>query len=152
MKARRLGELALLTGLFSGYSPVASGTMGTLVGALLIWFIPLPLWIHVALCLVFLFVGVRLSDKFCSEWKEADSSKIVLDEIVGILVTMIGIPVTGYYLIVGFFVFRFFDIVKLPPANYFDQKLKNGWGVMLDDVAAGIYGNVLLHLMVRANF
>ena len=46
--------------------------------------------------------------------------------------------------------FRFFDVVKLPPANIFDERVKNGLGVMMDDVAAGVYANVLLHLMVRA--
>ena len=74
----------------------------------------------------------------------------MIDEIVGMMITMVGVPVTPYWLVIGFVLFRIFDVVKIPPANIFDSRVKNGWGIMLDDVCAGIYGNILLHLMLRA--
>jgi len=82
-------------------------------------------------------------------YKMVDSPKIVIDEIAGIMVTMIGIPLTGYWLFWGFILFRIFDITKPPPAKYFDSKVHNSWGVMLDDIIAGIYSNIILQLMLR---
>ena len=69
--------------------------------------------------------------------------------MVGYLVTMIAIPPDWRYIVAGFFLFRFFDIVKPPPARWFDQKVKNGYGVVLDDVAAGVYAWLCLLLLTR---
>jgi phosphatidylglycerophosphatase A len=73
----------------------------------------------------------------------------VIDEVVGYLVTMVGVPLTVQGVVLGFFLFRFFDIVKVEPARYFDRHLKNGYGVVLDDVAAGVYACGVLHLALR---
>jgi phosphatidylglycerophosphatase A len=150
-RLRHHGIIALATGFYSGFFPIGPGTAGSVVGVAVVWlFREAPLAFHIALCLFVGGIGVWVSQKAGEHFKQADSSHIVIDEIVGMMVTMIGIPVTQYWLLVGFILFRFFDIVKLPPANIADRKLKNGWGVMLDDIAAGIYGNVLLHLMLRS--
>jgi phosphatidylglycerophosphatase A len=131
--------------------PVASGTFGSLVGAAIVWgYRDLPLVTQSAILVGLFAVGVWTSQKAGKLYREADSSRIVIDEIVGIMVTMLGIPVTAYWLVWGFVLFRFLDIAKFPPAHYFDARMKNGWGVMLDDVFAGIYGNIWLHLMIRA--
>ncbi len=62
---------------------------------------------------------------------------------------MTGAPFSWRAVILGFFLFRFFDIVKVPPANIIDRRLKNGWGVVLDDVVAGVYACVVVHLLLR---
>ena len=146
---RRL-TVMLATGFYTGYAPVAPGTFGTLVGVLLVLiFGESPLFFQISFTLFLCGAAVWASEKAQIIFKRKDASYIVIDEIVGMMVTMIGMPVTGYWLVCGFLVFRVLDIAKLPPANYFDSKLKNGWGVVMDDVVSGIYGNLLLHLMLR---
>jgi phosphatidylglycerophosphatase A len=151
IRLETLSTMFLATGGFVGYFPVASGTMGTLVGVAIVYGLRgLPGFSFVLVTLVLGAAGVWASREANIIFNKADSSRIVIDEIVGFMITMIGIPVTGYWLVMAFLLFRFFDITKLPPANIIDSKMKNGWGVMLDDVVAGIYGNIILHLMLRA--
>ncbi|MCB9253795.1 MAG: phosphatidylglycerophosphatase A [Bdellovibrionaceae bacterium] len=145
--------IAFTTGLYSGYAPIAPGTCGSALAAVLLYFLgSIPGVLHVALTAALFVGGALASERVAADFGEQDSGKIVIDEIVGILITMIGIPFTGYWVTIGFLVFRFFDITKPPPARLLDTKLKNGWGVMLDDAVAGIYGNILLHLMLRSSF
>ncbi len=150
-KMRDWGVLAISSGGGAGYFPVAPGTMGSVVGVLIVWiFRDTPLFFMCALTLFLMGVGVWAGHEAGKLYKEADCGKIVIDEIVGVMVTMIGIPISGYWLGFGFVLFRVFDVTKPPPANFFDRKMKNGWGVMMDDVVAGIYSNILLHLILRA--
>jgi len=150
-RTKKIGALCIATGGFSGYFPIAPGTAGSVVGLAFAWAlrdasIPVQVAAAVVLCLI----GVWASDKARQIFAQEDPSRVVIDEIVGMMITMIGIPVTPYSLVWGFVLFRIFDVIKIPPANIFDSHVKNGWGVMLDDVWAGIYGNILLHLMLRA--
>jgi len=145
--------LALFTasGAGAGYFPVASGTVGSLVAVYILWLVrDLPLSFLIVLTLALLVIGVWAASKTCQILKKKDASQVVMDEIVGMMITMIGIPITPYWLVIGFFLFRLLDIVKPSPAKYFDEKVSGGWGVMMDDVVAGIYGNILLQLMIRA--
>lgn len=134
----------------SGYSPIASGTAGTLAAIpFYIWLARLPLPLYLLTLTAFFFLSCWVSGKAEIIFQEKDSGKIVIDEVVGYLVTMIAIPVDWRYIVAGFFLFRFFDIVKPPPASWFDQKLKNGYGVVLDDVAAGFYAWLCLFILAR---
>lgn len=134
----------------SGYFPVASGTAGTLAAIpFYIWLAPLPLPLYLLTLTAFFFLSCWVSGKAEIIFQEKDSGKIVIDEVVGYLVTMIAIPFDWRYIVAGFFLFRFFDIVKPPPASWFDQKLKNGYGVVLDDVAAGFYAWLCLFILAR---
>jgi phosphatidylglycerophosphatase A len=152
-RLQRTGALAVATGGFLGFFPVAPGTVGSLAATLFLWGVPgIPLWAHLLLIGAVFGVGVWACDKACQILNKSDAQPIVIDEIVGILITMVGIPLTEYWLVCGFILFRLFDVTKLPPANYFDEKVKNGWGVMLDDVAAAVYANLILRLMLRAQF
>lgn len=152
-KWKKILVVLIASGAFVGYFPVAPGTAGSVLGAIGIWQIRGWGLVAYLILLALLFgLGVWACDAANKIFKKADSPRIVIDEIVGLMVTMIGIPVTAYWLLWGFLFFRFFDVVKFPPAKWFDTRLKNGWGVMLDDVAAGVYGNILLHLMLRASF
>lgn len=145
----RMIRLCVVTGLFSGYVPVAPGTAGSLVGLVGVWALypHLNIFFQIVTALLFGFVGIWLSDSARHKFKREDPGQIVIDEIVGILFTMIGLPITGSSLVYGFLLFRIFDIVKLPPAKYFDTRLKNGWGIMMDDIISGIYANILMHLI-----
>ncbi|HEY6872354.1 MAG TPA: phosphatidylglycerophosphatase A [Geobacteraceae bacterium] len=134
----------------TGYSPLASGTAGTLAAIpfyLCLARLPLPLYL---LTLVpFFFFASWVSGLAEEIFAEKDSGKIVIDEVVGYLVTMAGVPLSWRGVVLGFFLFRLFDIVKIEPARYFDRHLKNGYGVVLDDVAAGVYACGVLHLVLR---
>lgn len=134
----------------TGYSPFASGTVGTLAAIplyLLMARLPLPLYL--ALLLIFTWFACLISGRAEKIFNEPDSGKIVIDEVAGYLVTMAGAPLSWQCTVAGFFLFRFFDITKIPPAGYFDRHLKNGYGVVLDDLAAGVYACLTLHLLAR---
>lgn len=151
--AKKLSVLFIATGAFTGFLPVAPGTFGSVLAVAMLWGLGGMAWpLHTALALALGGLGVWAADQACKILKRDDASQVNIDEIVGIFITMIGIPVTPLWLGLGFILFRLFDIWKPPPVRYFDEKLEGGWGVMMDDVMAGIYGNLMLHLMVRAQF
>lgn len=149
---RKWTALSIATGIFIGFFPFAPGTFGTALAVAGIWGFGLSsAWTIGFLAVLFYGLGVWACTYAAETLGEPDAPPIVIDEIVGMLVTMIGIPVSGYWLIWGFVLFRVFDIVKPPPAAFLDERVKTGWGVMSDDVVAGLYANGLLHLMVRAS-
>lgn len=80
---------------------------------------------------------------------QKDSPKIVIDEVVGYLITMAFLPCTLTTLAAGFLFFRVFDIIKPPPAGAINRRMRGGVAVVLDDVAAGIYANILLRLVIH---
>jgi phosphatidylglycerophosphatase A len=134
----------------SGFSPVASGTVGTAAAIplyLLIANLSTPVYIvAVAAFTVFsCWVSGRAEEIF----QEKDSGRIVIDEVAGYLVAMTAVPFSWKAVALGFLLFRFFDITKIPPARFFDRQLKNGYGVVLDDVVAGVYSCLSLHFLLR---
>jgi len=134
----------------AGYSPIASGTVGTMAAIpFYLLLARLPLSLYLLTLVPFFFFSCWVSGLAEDIFGEKDSGKIVIDEVVGYLVTMVGVPLTVQGVVLGFFLFRFFDIVKVEPARYFDRHLKNGYGVVLDDVAAGVYACGVLHLALR---
>ena len=150
-KLKKLLALLIASGMGVGYFPVAPGTAGALLGLVLVWICrPFSVFILIFMIFALLVIGIWSAGKTCQILKKKDASQVVIDEIVGMMVTMIGIPLTPYWLLVGFLIFRLFDIVKPSPAKYFDEKVSGGLGVMMDDVIAGIYGNIVLQLMLRA--
>jgi len=134
----------------TGFFPVASGTVGTL-GAIPLYLslARLPLWLYLTTLVPFFFLASWVSGAAEREFGEKDSGKIVIDEVIGFLITMAGVSADWRSIVIGFLLFRFFDIVKVPPARYFDQQVKNGYGVVLDDVVAGIYACIALHIILR---
>jgi len=132
-----------------GYIPVAPGTFGTLAGIPCFFLLaPLPwhLWLLCWTALLLLSFGVAgAAGRY---YGVVDDGRIVIDELLGYLVTVAFLPFSWSAAIGGFFLFRLFDIVKPPPASWFDRRLKNGVGVVLDDVAAGIYAALALRLLL----
>jgi len=90
-----------------------------------------------------------LSDKAEKILNEKDSPHIVIDEIIGFQYAMFLVTGTGLHVFLGFVLFRFFDIVKCFPAGYFHRRLTGGVGIVADDVLAGIYGNIVLLLIIK---
>ena len=137
------------SGCYTGYSPFAPGTVGTLVGVVLAYFLcALSLPIYILTVTAFTFASFWFAQKAGEYYKETDSGKIVIDEIAGYLVAMIGFSPEWRYLLASFILFRFFDIIKLWPASYFDKNIKNGYGVVLDDIVAGLYSFIILYFLV----
>ena len=142
------------SGIYTGYSPVASGTAGSVVGVILSWLVFGPLWLRSpALCLVVFAIAFAIACWISNEaekiFEEHDSGKIVIDEILGMIFTMFGNPMTWPWLLAGFFLFRLFDVLKPFPAGAIDARMRNGAGVMLDDLAAAIYANIVLQIAWR---
>lgn len=134
----------------SGFSPFASGTVGTLAAIpLYLLLARLPLSSYLGTLTVLFFLACWVSGEAERIFGEKDSGKIVIDEVVGFLVTMVAVAPSWQRILAGFLLFRFFDIVKVPPASFFDRRMKNGWGVVLDDVVAGLYSCAVLHALAR---
>ncbi len=134
--------------LYSGYSPVASGTVGSFVG-LLLYSIPSfeqPLFLASA-CVVIFVLGSLAADKM-EQYYGHDPSTVTIDEVLGMWVSLLFLPKTLFIMIAAFFLFRAFDVFKPWPARVFD-KMRGGWNIMLDDVVAGIYANLVIQLVLR---
>jgi phosphatidylglycerophosphatase A len=134
----------------TGFSPFASGTVGTL-GAIPLYLVlaQLPLTLYLLSTVAFTLFACWVSGHAEEVFGEHDSGKIVIDEVAGYLVTMAGVTLSWQAVVAGFFLFRLFDITKPQPARWFDRSLKNGYGVVLDDVAAGLYACAATHLLLR---
>jgi phosphatidylglycerophosphatase A len=141
----------IATALGAGYSPVAPGTCGTVVAVPLAWALaPAPLWQFLVITLTVTLVGVWAAATADRAWGTHDSGRIVIDEVAGYLVTVALVDRTNWIaLAIGFVVFRFFDIVKPPPVRWLDENLPGGWGVVLDDVAAGVMGAAVMFALAH---
>lgn len=125
----------------AGLSPVAPGTVGTLLAIPLFnWLEPqLAPWTFLAVLVGLFWVGVWASAVTGRALGVADHGGMVWDETVAFLLVLFFLPVTGYWQAFGFLVFRLFDILKPPPIRFYDRMLKNGFGVMWDDILAAGY-------------
>jgi phosphatidylglycerophosphatase A len=134
---------AFASGLFAGYSPIASGTVGSLVG-LAIYFIPgfeHPYCIMPVSVLVFL-VGIKASDIMEQRYGH-DPAEVTIDEVLGMWFSLFLLPKSIVIATTGFLVFRVLDILKPFPAKRFDE-IKGGFGIMMDDVVVALYTNLIL--------
>lgn len=137
-------EALVGSGLFTGYFPIAPATVTSLFVLLPAFFLArLPVW-NVAAAVVVFFVGVPIATDLEKVWGK-DPHRVTIDEIVGTLITFLLNPVSVWGLGLGFLLWRFFDIVKLPFIDK-SQRLYGGWGIMVDDVLAGICANLVLRL------
>jgi len=143
----------LATGFGSGYSPIAPGTMGTAVAIpiylLLEFHLQLGLFAYIAVVVLITALGCVVAQRAGRHFGAADAGQIVIDEIAGFLIGMTAAPPRWQSLMIGFVLFRLFDIVKPWPARYFDRRVANGFGVVMDDVAAGLY---MLLVMLLLNY
>lgn len=140
--------LFLASAAYSGYIPLAPGTMGTLVGVLLYGGLSrLPLIGQILAFFLLFALGVWSAGQAEKILGKKDHPFIVIDEVVGYQLAMFLLPSTWFFLAAAFLLFRFFDIWK--PFAQVEAKAKGGWGVMADDLIAAFYTNVILHLIYQ---
>jgi len=137
-------------GFGSGLSPFAPGTFGTLASIPLYLVLTQLSWpMYAWLVFIAFVVGVKLCDVTGGRLGVHDYGGIVWDEFVGFWITMFLIPFSWQNVVIGFFVFRFFDIIKPYPIGWLDKKVSGGFGVMIDDVLAGVYAMLVMLLVAK---
>ena len=135
----------LAFGFGSGAAPKAPGTWGTLAAVLIYW--PLSQLSpehYLLMLLVTSVMGIYICGQTARDLGVHDHGSIVWDEFVGFWITMFAAPVGSVWVVVGFVLFRFFDIIKPWPISWIDKKITGGFGIMLDDVIAGVMAAVVL--------
>ena len=138
----------LATGCYVGYSPLVPGTTGTLAAIPIYFFLSRlsPLY-YMIILLASIYVAIWASDRAEVLLQSRDCRHIVIDEMVGFIVAMFMIPRTLSYILLGFFLFRALDIIKPFPIRALEEGLRGGYGVVLDDIVAGIYTNLIIHVL-----
>lgn len=138
----------IATGFYSGRLPKMPGTWGTAVGVVLYWLIKdMPAPAYAAFLVAFIALSVWVAGLAQQILKTSDPKPVVIDEIAGFFVTMAFHVPHAWLVLAGFFLFRIFDIVKPWPARWAEEKFDDGRGIVMDDVIAGIYANVVLWLL-----
>jgi phosphatidylglycerophosphatase A len=145
MKLREDAVMFLATGFYIGNIPFAPGSFGSLIGLPLSFALtgitPAP----AVLCtLLFIFFAVYIADVAEKILEQNDPGCIVIDEVAGMMVTLIGLPFNPITVVIGFILFRVLDVLKPFPIRNLDKRIPGGWGVVADDVAAGVIANLLL--------
>ncbi len=146
-------EMGILKGAVTffgvGLAPRCPGTVGTLAAiplcGLLMWMG--PFW-HMGVSLILFSLAIVACEMYERQQGGHDRSEIVIDEVVGYLITMVWMPLRVEAFVVGFLLFRFFDIVKPWPIRWMDQNIRGGAGVMIDDLAAGLVSNVIMQIIL----
>ena len=139
----------LALGFGSGAAPKAPGTCGTLVAVLIYW--PLSQLSpehYLLMLLVTSVMGIYICGQTAKDLGVHDHGSIVWDEFVGFWITMFAAPVGWVWVVVGFVLFRFFDIIKPWPISWIDKNLSGGWGIMLDDIAAGAAASLTIFMLM----
>ena len=138
----------LATGFGSGLSPVAPGTAGTVVGIVIFFpILSMPISFQIGFIISSFFLGVWITGRVASDMGIKDPPEIVFDEFVGIWVALLGLK--NLFLIVpAFIIFRLLDIFKPWPISFLDREIRAGWGIMLDDLAAG----AIVFLLIQSFF
>ncbi|CAM2733495.1 phosphatidylglycerophosphatase A [Vibrio diazotrophicus] len=144
----------LATGFGSGLSPIVPGTVGTLASVpLYLLLVQLPLWLYVSVLVVASIVGIKICQITSDDMKVHDHGSIVWDEFAGFWITMLVVPMFNLpvfdwkWLVTGFVLFRFFDMVKPWPIGWLDKRVHGGLGIMIDDLVAGVMSAVSLGLI-----
>lgn len=138
----------LAVGFGSGLAPKAPGTCGTIAAIPFFLLLSLlaPLYYAVVVAVLSI-AGIYICEKAAKASGVHDHGSIVWDEFIGYFVTMFMIPVSWQSVLVGFILFRFFDILKPWPISLADKKLDGGFGIMFDDIIAGLFALILMHLI-----
>lgn len=141
-----LKKLATMFGV--GFSPKAPGTVATLATIPIFMLLSLtgPI-IYMIVLLLLVIVGIIASEIYEQDKGSHDSQEIVIDEVVGYLITMVWLPLTWQAILIGFVLFRLLDITKPLLIGYLDKKIQGGLGVMADDIVAGIIASIVMQLL-----
>jgi phosphatidylglycerophosphatase A len=143
-------SIFIATGGGVGYFPYISGTIGTLVGIpIYILLSKINPFLYIFISGILFFIGVKSSGYVEELFNVKDSRRIVIDEILGYIVTMFMINNTKKNILIGFILFRLFDILKIFPIRYIDERMEGGYGIVIDDVVAGIYANLIFRILLK---
>lgn len=139
----------LATGFGSGLAPVSPGTFGTLAAVpIYLMFVYAPTWSFWLFTVLTCLVGPYICGKAADDIGVHDHKAIVWDEFAGFFITMCFVPFSWTAVVLGFVLFRFFDIVKPWPISYLDKHVHGGLGIMIDDIIAGIFAAIGLHFLL----
>ena len=141
--SRPLLGLAVATVFGVGYAPVAPGTFGSAAGLLIWWLLPPSIAVQAAAIAAIFVAGAWGGNVAERHFGRTDPGQVVIDEVMGMLITLFANPVGWIGAFAGFLLFRVFDVIKPYPANRFEQ-LHGGIGIMADDGMAAIYANLVL--------
>jgi phosphatidylglycerophosphatase A len=146
--------VAVATAGGAGFVPIAPGTAGTVVAVPLYWLLSArlqwPAWAFLSFLVALSALGMAAAQRVGKPvFHASDAGQIVIDEVVGYLLTVALIPFSWKAAILGFVIFRVLDMTKPWPASYFDRKVHNGFGVTMDDLCAGAWGRLLLGVILH---
>lgn len=137
------------TTLYTGLIPGAPGTSSSLITLIPAYFLfKVNQFILIGIILAVFVIGIFIIKNLLKFYSSLDPPELNIDEVCGQLITFVFIPFSWLGLFLGFALFRFFDIIKPPPVRQIDKKIKNAFGVMFDDVVAGILANLTLRLII----
>ncbi|WP_239923544.1 phosphatidylglycerophosphatase A family protein [Agaribacterium haliotis] len=143
-------RMFLAFGFGSGLARIMPGTFGTLAAVpLYLLFAELPLWLYAALVAAAWLFGNHICTYASNKLGVHDHGGIVWDEFAGFWLAMFAAPAGWHWLLIGFVLFRFFDMVKPWPISWLDQKVKGGAGIMIDDIVAGLFTFVCIQASVH---
>ncbi len=136
----------LATGFGSGLAPIVPGTVGTLAAIPLYWVLAqLPFLLYLFAIMIAAIIGVTICQKTSDDMKVHDHGSIVWDEFVGFWITMAIAPTISWqWILAGFILFRFFDMLKPWPISWLDKHVSGGFGIMIDDIVAGFMAMISL--------
>jgi len=150
MHFKEKAALFLATGCFVGNIPFAPGTFGSLLGIPLCFVLSKINLLFASLCIIFFIVFAMWTAQLAERiLQQTDPGNIVIDEMAGMTVAFIGLPLNLRSVVTGFIIFRILDIFKPFPIRRIERRLSGGAGVVLDDVVAGIYSNLVLRLVLH---
>ena len=150
MKLREDAVIFLATGFYIGNISFAPGSFGSLIGLPLSFALAgIPLAPAILCTLLFTLLSIYIADAAVKILKQEDPGCIVIDEIAGMMVTLIGLPFNLITVVIGFIIFRILDILKPIPIRNLDKQIPGGLGVVADDVAAGIIANLILRIIIQ---
>jgi len=136
------------TWFYIGNFPVAPGTAASAVGAIMALICSPSIFLYIIVLLIVTILGFMVSGRMEAVLDQKDPGCIVIDEVAGIMLALFLLPLTPVVVFTAFFLFRAFDMFKIYPVNKFEQ-LEGSTGVMMDDIFAGIYTNIVMHIAVR---
>tara|TARA_R110001583_G_scaffold2296_8_gene16944 strand:+ start:2030 stop:2506 length:477 start_codon:yes stop_codon:yes gene_type:complete len=138
----------LALGFGSGLAPKAPGTFGTLAAIpLFLLLAMLTPWFYLVAVIVMSIAGIYICGKAADDVGVHDHPAIVWDEFVGYFITMFMVPVSWQSVALGFLLFRLFDILKPWPISFIDKKMSGGFGIMFDDIVAGVFSLIIMQLV-----
>lgn len=148
MNFKEKAVMFMATGCFIGKIPFAPGTFGSLAGILLYFILSKLSEPAAVVCMIlFILFSIWIANDAEKILQRKDPGSIVIDEIAGMAVTLIGLPFNVFYVVAGFVIFRILDISKPFPIRYIEKRISGGAGIVLDDIAAGIVANIILRMI-----